>query len=98
MQDIEELITRRRRQVLVNSCIYYRYGKSIVSDKQFDKWAYELADLQGKYPELARRGEFATEFEGFDGTTGFDLPLYGQWVDRKAQSLIEYAEKHGLVI
>lgn len=97
-EQVKELIVRRRRQIMVNSCIYYEYGKSIISDKQFDKWAYELVDLQDKYPEIAKTSEWSFSFVDFDGTTGFDLPLTGLWVNGRAQQLIDYAEKNGLLI
>jgi hypothetical protein len=42
--EITELITRRRRQVLAHSFAYYR------------NWAKELAELQRKYPEINERG------------------------------------------
>ena len=96
--EISELMQRRRRQILVNSCIYYRFGKSIITDKQFDKWAYELADLQKEHPELARQGEFCDSFENWDGTTGYQLPMWGNWCERQALRLVEYAEKKGLLL
>lgn len=97
-EQVKELIVRRRRQIMVNSCIYYEYGKSIISDRQFDKWAYELVDLQDKYPEIAKTSEWSFEFKFFDGTTGFDLPLTGVWVNARARQLIDYAEKNGLLV
>lgn len=88
-KEIKELINRRRRQVLVHSCIYYRFGTSVVSDKQFDEWAYELRNLQEQYPELAKRCVYAEEFEDFDGTTGYHLPLADENVVSKAHHLIQ---------
>ncbi len=64
-EEIKELILRRRRQILINSCIYYRFGQSVITDEQFDKWAYELVDLQNKYPKLTVEcGEFNDELQG----------------------------------
>ena len=37
-ETIRELIHRRRRQVLVHSILYYRLGKPLISDRQFDRW------------------------------------------------------------
>jgi hypothetical protein len=88
--NIRELITQRRRQMLVHSFIYYRLGTSIISDATFDRWAYELRDLQRSYPEIAAACPFAAEFAGWDGTTGFNLPLYGEWLERKAAQLLRY--------
>ena len=98
-EEIKELILRRRRQILVNSCIYYRFGKAVITDKQFDKWAYELTDLQKKYPDLAIEcGEFNEEFKDWDGTTGYHLPLWGNWVERQAQQILDYVEEKGLLL
>ena len=98
-EEIKELILRRRRQILVNSCIYYRFGKAVITDRQFDKWAYELADLQRKYPDLAIAcGELNEEFRDWDGTTGYNLPLWGSWVERKARQVLDYAEKKCLLL
>ncbi len=98
-EEIKELILRRRRQILINSCIYYVYGKAVITDKQFDKWAYELADLQKKYPDLAIEcGEFNEEFKDWDGTTGYQLPIYSGWCTRKAEQVLEYAGQNGLLL
>ncbi|MGJ0846503.1 DNA ligase LigA-related protein [Tissierella praeacuta] len=95
-KEIKALIEKRRRQIIIHSCIYYVYGKALITDTQFDKWAYELVDLQKKYPNIG--GDWAFEFRGFDGTTGFHLNLHNEWVMGKAQILIEYAEKNGLLL
>lgn len=98
-EEIIELILRRRRQIIINSCMYYRFGKAIITDKQFDKWAYELADLQNIYPELAKKCvEFNDDFEDWDGTTGYHLQMYGEWVTGRTEQIIEYAEKKGLLL
>lgn len=87
---IWELIHQRRRQILVHSTLYYRLDKSIISDNQFDSWAYELAELQRANPEISRKVEFHRRaFEGFDGTTGFDLPIEDPYALRKALELLE---------
>lgn len=95
---VTKLITKRRRQIVIHSCIYYIYGKALITDKQFDNWAYELADFQKKYPENAKAADWAYEFKTFDGTTGYDLPILGAWVLGKSEMLIDYAEKHNLLL
>ena len=86
--EIAELIQQRRFQILIHSCIYYQFNGNLISDKQFDSWARELAQLQLDYPEIASQVLYAEEFDGFDGTTGFDLPLENEWVMKKAQKLM----------
>ena len=86
--EIAELIQQRRFQILIHSCIYYHFNSNLISDKKFDSWARELAQLQIDYPEIAKQVLYAEEFEGFDGTTGFDLPLENEWVMQKAKKLI----------
>ena len=86
--DIRALILRRRLQVLVHSCIYYHYNSSLVSDAQWQKWADELVALQRKHPSFAKRVDYHKEFSGFDGTTGFDLPIENPEIMRKAAWLL----------
>lgn len=86
--EIAELIQQRRFQILLHSCIYYQFNSNLISDKKFDSWARELAQLQSDYPEIASQVLYAKEFEDFDGTTGFDLPLENEWVMRKASQLL----------
>ncbi|GIQ63675.1 hypothetical protein PACILC2_22430 [Paenibacillus cisolokensis] len=90
-QTITERITYLRRKLYVHSVIYYRYCTSIISDATYDKWAYELADLQRQYPDEAGKAEFAAEFANWDGTTGFDLP-WNPWAERTAARLIKIHE------
>lgn len=90
---IEELINRRRRQVLVHSVIYYRMNDNIIDDHTWTKWAMELADLQEKYPDIAKNCCYAEEFEDFDGSSGFNLPLDDPWAIRKARELLEYESR-----
>ena len=87
-EKIKELINRRRRQILVHSCLYYRMNTSLISDAAFDKWSYELVDLQRKYPEIAAQCIYAKTFETFDGSTGFDLPLENVKVVKTAEYLL----------
>ena len=91
-EEIAALISQRRRQMLVHSFLYYRMGTSLVTDKQFDKWAYELHDLQRQYPEIAAACPYAEDFANWDGTSGYHLPLYGDWVERKAAQLLKIAK------
>lgn len=86
--EIAELIQQRRFQILIHSCIYYQFDSNLISDKKFDSWARELAQLQLNYPEIASKVLYADEFEGFDGTTGFDLPIKNEWVMNKARKLL----------
>lgn len=88
---IIELIKRRRRQILVHSAIYYRFGTSLIEDFTFDKWARELRDLQNKFPNESKESEFYEEFKDWDATTGYNLPVY-PFLD-KADQLIKYSEK-----
>lgn len=84
---VRELIQRRRLQLLVHSCIYYILDDSIISDSTWSAWAAELVELQQKYPEIAETVCWHEAFSGFDGSTGFDLPLEDEWVLNKARYL-----------
>ena len=86
--EIADRIQRRRYQILVHSCIYYKLHTSIVEDYQWDRWARELVELQRDYPQIARKVVLNDAFADFDGSTGFDLPIEEEWVIRKAEKLI----------
>lgn len=89
-EEIAELITRRRRQLLVHSVIYYKMNASEISDATWTKWAIELEHLQRAYPEIAKECQYADAFDGFDHSTGYDLPLNDPWAVRKAKQLLDY--------
>lgn len=85
---IKELIQRRRRQLLVHSCIYYAYNESLVTDAQWAKWAVELEQLQKDYPALAAEVRWADAFKNFDHSTGYDLPYDQPGIRAKAVFLM----------
>ena len=87
--EIRTLILRRRLQVLVHSCIYYVFNENIIPDSTWSAWARELAELQEKYPSIAARVDYAKEFQGFDGSTGFHLPTRNLETMAKAQYLLK---------
>ena len=97
--EVRTLILRRRLQILVHSCIYYVFNDNIISDSTWSEWARELADLQERYPSIASRVDYAVEFRGFDGSTGFDLPTRNPEIMAKAQYLLKlYKEdKNGYI-
>lgn len=90
--EIAEKIQQRRLQLLVHSCIYYELNRNIVSDKVWDTWAKELVKLQAQHPLIAKEVMYAKEFMGFDGSTGFDLPIRDEWVMQKARKLCGMSE------
>jgi len=93
--DIAELISRRRRQVLVHSVIYYRLNDNLISDVTWTKWANELDDLQKRFPDIAKDCPLAEEFKDFDPSTGFNLALNNDWAYSKAWQLVKYRDKKG---
>ncbi|MBX0320256.1 DNA ligase LigA-related protein [Shouchella clausii] len=92
MDEIKELINRRRRQIMIHSCIYYAMDKSIISDHTYDQWCKELAELQAKYPETAAKCVYAKEFQTFDGSSGYDLPTHYFEVISTARRLVYFHE------
>lgn len=91
---LAEKILRLRRMVLVNSIIYYRLNRSIISDAFFDEIAYELASYQKVCPEFcAELGYFDDEFADFNGETGFHLPLYDPRATNVAQRLVQWYDQ-----
>lgn len=87
-------IKRLRLCVLIHSIIYYRLNTSIISDFQYDKFAKKLKALQDKYPRLSMGvREYRKDFEGWDGCSGFKLPLGDIWAYNMAQWLVKEFEK-----
>lgn len=97
--EIRTLILRRRLQILVHSCIYYELDDNLIPDSTWSAWATELAELQEKYPTIASRVDYHEAFKGFDGSTGFNLPLRSPEIMGKAQYLLKlHKEKNDVSI
>ena len=93
-------IKRLRLCVLVHSIIYYRLNTSVISDFQYDKFAKKLKALQDRFSDLSSAVvEYRKEFEGWDGCSGYNLPLGDIWGYNKAQYLVKEfgIEKGGVV-
>lgn len=74
--------------MLIHSCIYYHLNDSIVTDHVWQRWANELQDLQALHQEAI--GYYDEEFEGWDGSSGFSLPLRHPRILGRAQQILEY--------
>lgn len=68
----KEQIEWLQRYILVHSWIYYYGNDSLISDRQYDKKAKELVDMQSGYAKLGQT-QYGYVFHDFDGNTGFDL-------------------------
>jgi NAD-dependent DNA ligase len=89
----QELIRRRRAQMLVHSCLYYEMDSTIISDDTWQKWADELEQLQSKNPKDCNIDFFDYEFRDWTGATGSHLPHRQPWVYSMAQKILNYHEK-----
>ena len=92
--DIAAKIAQRRRQILVHSILYYRFGDIIIPDYKWAEWAKELTVLQEQYPEIAEQGPYAEAFKGFDPSTGYNLPLGDPAAYSRAVWLLDYHYQH----
>ena len=91
-EEIKELISRRRRQILVHSIIYYKLDDNIISDSTWAKWALELENLQKDYPEIADKCPYAEAYKNFDHSTGYNLPLDDPGALNTARHLIMWRD------
>lgn len=89
----EELINRRRHQILLHSHLYYRLNINIISDHTFDEWSMELVKLQKDNPDASNQGVYAEHFKDFDGTSGFDLPHHLPEVASRGEVLLKSMKK-----
>ena len=89
---IKALILRRRLQVWVHSMIYYNLNANIVSDSVWSRWAEDLECLQTMYPKLANEVEYADVFQGFDHSTGANLPDDNEQINNKAAYLLKITQ------
>jgi len=72
-----ELITRRTKQLIVHSYLYYRLNESKIPDSTFDHWCDELVKLQAKYPEIAKKNPYWDIGQKFDESgSGFFITQY----------------------
>lgn len=93
MNEIEELIHRRRRQILLFGYMYYEMNQNIISDHTYDMYCKQLAELQRDYPEESKIVTFYyKEFETFDGSTGYHLPKES-WMHTSCNRLLNYHRK-----
>jgi hypothetical protein len=96
-QTIKEKIRQRRAQMLIHSCLYYEMNDSIVDDHTWQRWADELTELQDEYPEHCKLDYFDKEFVGWNGSSGYHLPLRDPYVYSKAQYILRIStEKNGV--
>lgn len=92
---VYEDIQRHRLQLLLWSKLYYDMDTTIVEDRVFDKVGKELVQLQAQYPEISKIVAYAEEFEDWDASTGFHLPLQDPWVCWKANQLLNKDRRNG---
>lgn len=95
-EDVLELITRRQRQLLVHSYLYYELNTNMISDSLYDEWSRELAELVKGNPKEFKKSENYYGFKDFDGSTGMDLPYREPKVEAIALGLLSYKEREGL--
>lgn len=90
--NIKSEILRRRKQILVHSCLYYQYNTNLIEDWQYDKIARRLAELQIAHPDISNNlGYHDKDFKGFGEDhcySGFNLPRSSPEVVATAERLI----------
>lgn len=90
--NIKSEMLRRRKQILVHSCLYYQYNTNLIEDWQYDKIARRLAELQIAHPDISNNlGYHDKDFKGFGEDhcySGFNLPRSSPEVVATAERLI----------
>ena len=91
---ILELISRRRRQILVHSFLYYQLNESLIDDYTFDTWSKELVNLQSHYPTEAMKSVYAKDFKDFDSSSGYDLPYSRMEIQTVGHRLLNFVKRY----
>jgi hypothetical protein len=90
-EEILSLISKRHRQLLVHSYIYYVLGQNLIQDYTFDMWRRELVDLHKKYPEESQKAPYYDICKGFDDSpSGYWIRLYPDKIISTAYHLLDY--------
>lgn len=90
VQTTPERINQLRRMLVIHSALYYVFDTPILTDKEFDTFAYELVKLQKENPKISKSVKYEYEaFKDFDGSTGFDLPIWTAESRCKAEYVYE---------
>ena len=90
IDDIKSEMLRRRKQILVHSCLYYRLDTNLIEDWQYDKIGRRLAELQIAYPEISNNlGYHDKEFKGF----GEDHCYSGAFLPTSSPEVVATAER-----
>ena len=87
-----EAIARRRRQMLVHSCLYYVLDSPLVSDDQWQHWANQLVRLQRKFGREI--GFYDEAFQDWNASSGYYLPM-DPHVVRVARRLLDQRDGDG---
>ncbi|MCG0050749.1 DNA ligase LigA-related protein [Priestia aryabhattai] len=90
-EKIMELISRRRRQMLVHSFLYHQLNDSLIDDYTFDRWCKELVELQLKYSRESLQVVYANDFKDFDGSSGYNLPYNRSEIQTVGYRLLKIA-------
>ena len=70
----QEYIDYLQRYIILHSYIYYECDNNLISDKQYDEKARELARYKNEYPELWKQSMYYKQFrDDYNGATGFTL-------------------------
>ena len=83
-RSVSEIIKQRRAQMLIHSCLYYRYDTPIISDDKWQEWANELRALQQNNPKECKINFYDKHFKDWNGDTGFHLPIKDSKIVSKA--------------
>ena len=76
-REIIDLINRRENQILLHSCIYYRFNDNLIEDWQYDSIGKDLLRLAKDYPDEFKSSyhyEDFIEYVNSEIPSGFNLP------------------------
>ena len=69
---LKDKIEFLQRKILLNSMAYYNHDVNFLSDQEYDSISRQLVTLHEEYGDIWDT-QYGYVFDGFDGSTGFDL-------------------------
>lgn len=87
-EKIASEIGRLEYKIWIWAIIYYRFGDSLVTDREYDLTSKKLQRMTQEYPEEFKNSRYYSTFKDFSWVSGYDLPLYDIGMTSEAEFIL----------